>query len=183
MDKGWIKLSRGIKNNMVWQDKPFSKGQAWIDILLSVNHKENTILINGKSQKIKRGQLWTSQVKLAERWGWSRNKVGRFLALLMEQGMVHIDGTPNGTALTVINWGKFQNQRTTDEATDEATDGASDEATDGAQTRMKKNVKEEKEKPAALPSEERQEDDYDPEDDGPWYTGDELLEMSKKGLI
>ena len=97
--------------------------------------------------------------------------------------MVHIDGTPNGTALTVINWGKFQNQRTTDEATDEATDGASDEATDGAQTRMKKNVKEEKEKPAALPSEERQEDDYDPEDDGPWYTGDELLEMSKKGLI
>lgn len=145
MDKGWIKLSRNIQDNMLWDDKPFSKGQAWIDLLLSVNHKDRTILIDGVAREIKKGQMWTSQKKLAERWGWSRNKVGRFLELLTEQHMVQVVGTAHGTTLSIEKWAFYQNQRTTLGATDGATHEATDGATDGAQTRMLKNVKESKE--------------------------------------
>ena len=31
---GWIKVSRAIQEHWVWDEKPFSKGQAWIDLLL-----------------------------------------------------------------------------------------------------------------------------------------------------
>ena len=145
MDKGWIKLSRGIKDNLVWQDKPFSKGQAWIDLLLSVNHADKTILISGNARKIKKGQCWTSEKKLAERWGWSRNKVRHFLHLLKVQGMVTIDGTSNGTALTIVNWAKFQDRGPTKGTAKSTTEGTTESTAEGTQTRMIKNEKEIKE--------------------------------------
>lgn len=141
MDKGWIKLSRGVKDNLVWQDKPFSKGQAWIDLLLSVNHTDKTILINGNAKKIKKGQCWTSEKKLAERWGWSRNKVRHFLHLLKVQGMVTTEGTGSGTALTIVNWGKYQDRGTTKGTIKGTTEGTTESTTEGTQTRMSKNEK------------------------------------------
>ena len=141
MDKGWIKLSRGVKDNLVWQDRPFSKGQAWIDLLLSVNHTDKTILINGNARKIKKGQCWTSEKKLAERWGWSRNKVRHFLHLLKVQGMVTVESTSNGTALTIVNWGKYQDRGTSKGTAKGTAEGTTESTTEGTQTRMYKNDK------------------------------------------
>jgi len=76
---GWISIHRQIWNNWTWQDKPFSKGQAWIDLLLLVNHEDNKIFIDGELMLVKRGQRVTSIRQLADRWGWSRHKVDDFL--------------------------------------------------------------------------------------------------------
>ena len=105
--KGWIKMFRSLQDNILWQEKPFSRGQAWVDLLLSVNHKDNVILIDGRPKKIKSGQFWTSRDKLAKRWGWSKSKVNRFLILLTDTHMVSVSGTPSGTLLTVINYSNF----------------------------------------------------------------------------
>ena len=176
-DKGWIKMFRSLQDNILWQEKPFSRGQAWVDLLLSVNHKDNMILIDGRPKKIKSGQFWTSRDKLAKRWGWSKSKVNRFLVLLTDTHMVSVSGTPSGTLLTIENWAKFQDARTTKRNTDESTLDTSDESTGESQTRMKKNDnKNEKEEVAPLHSEI----DDEEEDDGEWLDASELMERMKK---
>lgn len=136
---GWIKLHRKITNNWIWEDP--EKLRAWLDILLMVNHENRQIPYNGHIITIKAGQKLTSLAKLSERWGWSRNRVDRFLRLLSEAEMVTANRTPNGTVLTVVNWAFFQDARDSDEATVGAANEATVGATVGAQTRMNKNVK------------------------------------------
>jgi hypothetical protein len=134
-DRGWIRVYRSIKHNFLWtSSEPYDKRSAWIDLLLSVNHEDRTIMINGRPQVIGEGQRWLSQIALAKRWKWSRNRVNRYLHILVEQRMVTLSGTPSGTLLTIVNYGNFQTGRATDGATDGATDRTSNGATDGAQT-------------------------------------------------
>lgn len=168
--EGWIKIDRKILNNVLWQDKPFSKGQAWVDLLLSAKWQDEDVWISGSIVRLKKGQIWTSQMKLEKRWGWSKNKVRRFLALLAEQRMIHIDGTSHGTTLTVVNWDKFQNEGTTNGTTKRTTNGTPNGTTDGTHTRNNKKDKEEKEEVAPLPSssEENDTEEY-PWDDPSWF--------------
>ena len=60
MVEGWLKLYRSIQNHWLWEDKPFSRGQAFVDLLLMANHKDNKILFNGELIEIKRGSRITS---------------------------------------------------------------------------------------------------------------------------
>ena len=73
--EGWIKVHRGILENPIWIDRPFSKGQAWIDIILLANHKGKDVLVGNRMQHISRGSFLTSELKLMDRWGWSKKKV------------------------------------------------------------------------------------------------------------
>ena len=184
-DKGWIKLNRKIQDHWVWSDHEFAF--AWIDLLLMVNHEDKRILVDKKPVIIKRGQTLTSIKKLAARWRWGRDRVYRFLRALECDNMLTRVSTPNGTTLSIVNYSKFQNRSNTDNTTDDTTDKTTDKTTHKTtgktQTRSIKNVKNDKEKAAPLPSEDQVEQQDDPEDDGPWYTGDELLEMARKGLI
>jgi DNA replication protein DnaD len=98
---GFIELPRETANTSVWSDKPFAKGQAWIDLLLLANYKDTEMLINGDSITIKKGQILTNCNKLADRWGWSVAKVSRFLELLKTKKMAEHKTTPHGTLITV----------------------------------------------------------------------------------
>ena len=127
-NKGWICLHRSIQDSWLWENKKdecFSNGQAWIDMILLANHEEKKIRLNGDIVTIERGQFHTSVVKLAERWNWSRNRVNRFLKLLEKDNMVETKGEAGcGTRITLINYGKFQDMRTSNEARNESIDGA-----------------------------------------------------------
>ena len=46
MSKGWISIDRKIQEHYFWKEKRvFSKLEAWLDILLNVNHKEKKVVI------------------------------------------------------------------------------------------------------------------------------------------
>lgn len=106
--KGYVPIYRSIQDHWLWKkDDPFDVRSAWIDLLLSVNHEERKIYIDGRVQIIKAGQMWTSVKKLAETWHWSRPKVYRYIKSLKSDGMIYTDGTPSGTLLTVINYGDY----------------------------------------------------------------------------
>ncbi|NCD07359.1 MAG: hypothetical protein EOL97_14700, partial [Spirochaetia bacterium] len=77
--QGYIKLYRKIEDNPLYFCEPFSKIQAWIDLILLANHKDSVIFIRGNEVKIKRGQVAWSKDNLASRWKWSKNKVYGFL--------------------------------------------------------------------------------------------------------
>lgn len=73
-NNGWIKIHRQICENWVWAEKPYSKGQAWIDLLLLANHQESKTPYKGEIISLKRGTVYRSVLWLSGRWGWSREK-------------------------------------------------------------------------------------------------------------
>lgn len=101
MAEGYIKLYRRLTAHPLWEDKPFSKGQAWIDLLLAANHAESRFYLGRTPVTAAAGQVVTSEVKLADRWGWSRQKVRNFLALLTADGMLTKTSGKKMTVLTL----------------------------------------------------------------------------------
>ena len=112
--EGWISIHRKIQNSWIWEDKPFSKGQAWIDIIMMVNHKDNKIVLGNELILVKRGSRITSEVKLAKKWGWSRTKVRDFLSLLEKDKMIYKTSDNKKTTLTVVNYNDYQDMQTTE---------------------------------------------------------------------
>ena len=97
-----------MDNPLYKQKRKFSKFEAWIDILLSVNHKEGKVLIDYSVETVKRGEFITSEVKLANKWNWDRKTVRKFLTLLQQEEMILKSSTKRWTSITVINWDKYQ---------------------------------------------------------------------------
>ena len=158
---GYIKLYRSLLEHWLWtSSEPFDDRSAWVDLLMLVNHEEKKLKVGRSILTIHAGQMWTSYVKLANRWNWSRERVYRYIKMLKTDGMIFVDGTPNGTLLTVVNYGSFAGLRNTNETTNETPDKTtgktSNETSGEAQTRMIKNDKngkngKKKEEPALLP--------------------------------
>ena len=113
MEYGYIKLHRRIMENILWNEKPYSKGQAWVDLLLMANHADNEVLLGNEVFIIKRGQLHTSELKLSKKWGWSRKKVRAYLKLLKNAKMATTIGTTKGTTITIENYSEYQDYGTT----------------------------------------------------------------------
>lgn len=108
MGKGYILINRRIEDHWLWTDKPFSRGQAWIDLLLMANYQDKTVTIKGKIIEVKRGQLLRSIDYLARRWGWSYKKVRSFVKVLEGQAQVTAEGTAEGTLITIENYALWQ---------------------------------------------------------------------------
>jgi len=147
-NKGFIKLYRSIRDCPLWtSDEPFDRRSAYIDLLLMANHaKKELILWDGTKEVINRGQLFTSIAKLGEHWGWSKNKVKRYLNLLESTGKCHAVGHARGTLLTLTEYDFEPLGGSADGPADEPSDGSSlepsDGSSDGPRTRMyKKNDK------------------------------------------
>src|SRR3990167_1584969 len=120
--KGWIKLYREITENNLWLEKPFSRSQALIDLLLLACHKDNYIIIRGIQIPLKRGQIGWSIVKLADRWGWSRTKVKLFLNLLKKEQQINQQTNNISLIITIINYEKYQSQNGEEKATKNVAD-------------------------------------------------------------
>ena len=54
---GYICLHRKICDHDLWKAETFSKGQAWIDILLNANYEDSIAYINGNAIPVSRGEL------------------------------------------------------------------------------------------------------------------------------
>lgn len=105
---GYISLYRSIQNNFLWDDKPFARGQAWIDLLLKASYEDREFLFNGQLVKLEEGELITSINKLAGSWGWSRGKVHRYLEWLKSASMVSYQTDNHKTVIKLLNFKEFQ---------------------------------------------------------------------------
>lgn len=143
MHRGYIKLWRSSVDNKLYFAEPFTKWQAWQDLLLLANHKNSTTkVVRGITVEIKRGQVLAGEEFLAERWKWSRGKVRRFLQQLEAKTVQQIVQQKNNviTIISIVNWEIYQGDGTTDGTAFEPTNGT----TDGQQTdtpKKDKNVK------------------------------------------
>ena len=139
LSSGWIKLHRKILDCFIWQDKPYDKARAWIDLLLIAMHHDKKMIIDDEVVIIQRGSFMTSIVKLADRWGWSRNKVVRYLDVLESEQMLNTKRTPKGTLITIVKYDDYQLSDMSCESTNESADESQNK-----NIKNNKNVKNEK---------------------------------------
>ena len=109
---GWISLNRELRQHWLWQDKPFTKGQAWIDLLLLAQHTESKIPVKDKLIELKRGDLLTQERTLVSSWGWSKTKVRSFLKLLENDSMIVRKIDHKKTIITICNYESYQDTET-----------------------------------------------------------------------
>ena len=112
---GWIKLHRAIRDSWIYDEKPYSKFQAWIDLLLSANHKDNKFLLGNELVEVERGSFITSEHKLMAKWGWSKTKVRSFLSLLENDNMIVKKSDRKKTTITIVKYSDYQDLETTKE--------------------------------------------------------------------
>lgn len=112
MTIGWIKLHREIQDNKFWLKERFTKAQAWIDLILLAHYSDEKLLVGYKNILIKRGEILTSQRKLAKRWQWARKSVDLFLKFLELSKKIDrkVDHKIQYgfTIITIQNYNRFQ---------------------------------------------------------------------------
>lgn len=110
-NKGFIKLDRNIFEHWIFQDA--EKFRAFVDLIQLARWKEEKLLIGNEVVTVPRGSYYTSELKLAERWNWSRKRTREFLKLLENEKMITKKGTTKGTMLTIENYRVYQDEGTT----------------------------------------------------------------------
>ena len=109
MADGWITIHRKIFESELWLERPFSKGQAWIDLLMLANFDDgNVVTSRGAIVKLKRGQCVVSMLELSARWGWERRKTKRFFVWLRETIKIEFKIVANRFLVTICNYDKYQ---------------------------------------------------------------------------
>ena len=111
---GWIKLHRKIaKTSLYPKNREFTKFEAWIDLILMVNHSEEEFLINNDIYICKRGQSVRSIETYQKYWNWSRQKVRSFFNLLQKNFMIELKTTTKTTILSICNYDSYQSEQPT----------------------------------------------------------------------
>lgn len=110
--EGWIKLHRKLQDNPLWFSEKFTRGQAWVDLILLANHEDSYFYKRGVKIDVKRGQSGRSEVELSDRWKWSRSKVRKFLNDLEKEQQIKQHKTNVTQLITIINYDIYQKKDT-----------------------------------------------------------------------
>jgi len=112
MHRGYIKLWRCCQDNELWLSEPFTKSQAWVDLIFLANWEDGSFVKRGVRFEVKRGMLAWSIKGLADRWGWSRHKVVNFLNMLEKGHQIEHQKNTITTLITIVNYNKYQERDT-----------------------------------------------------------------------
>ena len=108
-DQGWVSIHRGIQDNWLWKDeREFSRLEAWLDILLNVNHTPKKVLIKNTLIEVGRGESLRSLDTWGKRWNWNKSRVRRFFNLLQKDSMIVTKNVRVTTLLTVCKYDSYQ---------------------------------------------------------------------------
>lgn len=117
-NKGYFTVQRSFLESEEWLREPFTRGQAWLDLIGRANYEPRETWVGARRVVIPRGTLFTTYSELAKRWRWGKGKTIRFVHELEAAGMCTANSTANGTAITIDNYNKYQLSRYTDETAD-----------------------------------------------------------------
>lgn len=133
---GWIKLYRNLMDNPLWQDNLMLK--AWIDLLLRASHKDSKFLFRKKFIVVSKGQMITSQRKLAESWMCCKDTVKTILDKFKDERMITYEADSEKTLITIVNYNIYQDNKS--ENTDSDSDSYQVSYSDAFQTQGRHEV-------------------------------------------
>lgn len=104
-------IDRKLLESEQWLEEPFTKGQAWVDLIGLANFADVKRTEGAKRVVYARGQVVTSVRALALRWKWSQEKVRNFLAALESDGTASTKKSRKGIVVTLENYAFYQDMR------------------------------------------------------------------------
>ncbi len=106
---GWIKLWRKLTLSDLWLGEPFTRGQAWVDLILMAVPKTVKTTENGVTKSISQGIVITTTYELADRWKWNRASTQRFLCELEKNDMISMSNqSRKKTIIYIKKWSSYQ---------------------------------------------------------------------------
>ena len=104
-DNSWIKLHRSLLKDTLWTSEcPASYKVLWINLLLMASYKDSSVY----ERQVKRGQVWTSQRKLAKMNHISNRDIKKILNMFIADGKLSVQYFSQGILITILNYSKFQ---------------------------------------------------------------------------
>lgn len=151
---GYFKVERDFLDSDFWLSEPFTKPQAWIDLFGIANHAPGFFVKRGINIPLKRSQTGRSELTLAKRWKWSRNKVRRFLKTLKINGMISLKQDNKTSIITICNYEVYQGYDSKDETPNDTPNDTPERHQKDTKRNTNNNVeKKEKNKQSSLPPE------------------------------
>lgn len=136
----YVTLKRGTLDNACFRNEAFCERAAFVWLVENARWADGSINFNGQIVHLKRGQLCHSARFLAEKWGWSKSSVDRFITRLKTGTLIGTAGGTGFNIITICNYDDITNPETdigTASGTDSGT-GAGQER-DKEETRNKEN--------------------------------------------
>ena len=131
---GYFLMHRGWQDNPIFDREEYSRRDAWVWLIENATWKPTRARVKGEMIDLERGELCFAQRFLAEKWGWSKSRVDRFLKLLAAEGMIEVRTKNGATAdhaagqgqsiITICNYEKYQAPEGIDRGNDEPQSGA-----------------------------------------------------------
>ena len=130
MENSWIRLHRKLMDDPLYFAEPFTKMQAWIDLLLLANFADRVTFIRGNRVTIKRGQVAYSREWFSGRWRWSRGKIDRFFDMLERENMIGRQKSAVITCISILNYDAYQDNGSTDRSVNRSADRSANRSTE-----------------------------------------------------
>ena len=117
-EPNYFYVNRGLLHSDRWLSESFTRGQAWVDLFGLAQHTSGFFRVRGIKIDVERGQLAYSQLSLAKRWRWSRDKVRRYLLELENSKDIIQQNNKVTTLITIVKYNYWQGNKTTNNTTE-----------------------------------------------------------------
>lgn len=106
----WIRTSVEMFEHPSLNFGPYDRRSAWMWLIANAAWKEREINHKGARLVLERGQVLIGRKFLAEKWGWTEQKVRTFVLRLCEDDMLEINQSNGHFAniATICNYEKYQ---------------------------------------------------------------------------
>ena len=113
---GWIRIYRSIRKHWLYpKNRPLTELEAWITILIEVNHESEKVRIGYEIYECNKGEKYYSLDTWAKIFHWNKSKVRRFFILLQNDLMIELKSVQKTTHLIVCNYDTYQSMRNDNE--------------------------------------------------------------------
>lgn len=108
---GHVKISRKAYAEDRWwlEKRVFSKWEAWEDCIQMASWKARKFAIGHAVEQVERGEFMASLRYLAQRWGWGKNVVKRWLEVAQKEHRIAVQREgQGGTVYLLVNYEHYQ---------------------------------------------------------------------------
>lgn len=114
-ERGVIAIDRGVFDHDCFADEPFTEREAWMWLIAEAAWRPRARRIGRVALDLRRGQLAASLRFMAERWGWNKDRVDRFLERLKNRDMIETQTATGISVITICNYSTYQRVSLPDE--------------------------------------------------------------------
>lgn len=107
-ERGVFAVDRGIWDHGVFADEAFTEREAWVWMISEAAWRPRTRNVAGKIVALERGQVAASLRFMAEKWGWEKDAVARFLTRLKKHDMIETETATGINVITICKYDEYQ---------------------------------------------------------------------------